>query len=57
MRCVLRPGHFSGSSHRRSTFRPNDGKPSPYFGEYPSEFFDFIVIDECHRGGDNDETN
>jgi type I restriction enzyme R subunit len=28
---------------------------SPYFGEYPSDFFDFIVIDECHRGGANDE--
>jgi type I restriction enzyme R subunit len=35
----------------------NDGKPSPYFGEYPSDFFDFIIIDECHRGGANDEGN
>ncbi len=34
-----------------------DGKPSPYFGEYPPDFFDFIVIDECHRGGANDESN
>jgi type I restriction enzyme R subunit len=33
-----------------------DGKPSPYFGHYPSDFFDFIVIDECHRGGANDES-
>src|SRR6266478_4918664 len=32
-------------------------KPSPYFGEYPPDFFDFIVIDECHRGGANDESN
>jgi type I restriction enzyme, R subunit len=32
-----------------------DGKASPYFGEYPPDFFDFIVIDECHRGGANDE--
>ncbi|EKD99377.1 MAG: hypothetical protein ACD_22C00278G0005 [uncultured bacterium] len=30
---------------------------SPYFGDYPSDFFDFIVIDECHRGGANDEGN
>jgi len=36
---------------------PKDGKPSPYFGEYPQDFFDFIVIDECHRGGANDESN
>ena len=36
---------------------PKDGKPSPYFGGYPPDFFDFIVIDECHRGGANDEGN
>jgi len=34
-----------------------DGQPSPYFGEYSPDFFDFIVIDECHRGGANDESN
>ncbi len=33
-----------------------DGTPSPYFGDYPRDFFDFIVIDECHRGGANDES-
>lgn len=36
---------------------PKGGHPSPYFGEYPPDFFDFIVIDECHRGGANDEGN
>ncbi len=35
----------------------SDGKPAPYFGDYPTDFFDFIVIDECHRGGANDESN
>ncbi len=24
--------------------------------EYPPDFFDFIIIDECHRGGANDES-
>ena len=33
-----------------------EGKPTPYFGEYPADYFDFIVIDECHRGGANDES-
>jgi type I restriction enzyme R subunit len=33
-----------------------DGKPSPWFGQYPPDFFDFIVIDECHRGGANNES-
>jgi len=32
------------------------GKPVPSFGEYPPNFFDFIVIDECHRGGAEDES-
>ncbi len=27
------------------------------FGQYPKDFFDFIIIDECHRGGANDESN
>ena len=30
---------------------------TPYFGDYPADFFDFIVIDECHRGGANDESS
>jgi len=30
---------------------------TPYFGDYPADFFDFIIIDECHRGGANDEGN
>ncbi len=36
----------------------NVGEPvEPYFGEYPKDFFDLIIIDECHRGGANDEGN
>jgi len=27
------------------------------FGEYPPDFFDMIIIDECHRGGANDESS
>jgi type I restriction enzyme R subunit len=26
------------------------------YGQYPPDFFDFIIIDECHRGGANDES-
>ena len=33
-----------------------DGRPAPWFGQYPPDFFDFIVIDECHRGGANNES-
>lgn len=28
----------------------------PYYMQYPKDFFDFIIIDECHRGGANDES-
>jgi type I restriction enzyme R subunit len=35
----------------------NEGNPAPYFGDYPADYFDFIIIDECHRGGANDEGN
>jgi type I restriction enzyme, R subunit len=38
------------------TGRDAEGKPAPYFGDYPPDFFDFIIIDECHRGGANDES-
>lgn len=37
--------------------RDSDGNPAPSFGDYPEGFFDFIIIDECHRGGANDESN
>lgn len=29
---------------------------TPYFGEYPKDFFDLIIVDECHRGGAKDES-
>lgn len=28
----------------------------PVYMQYPRDFFDFIIIDECHRGGANDES-
>lgn len=37
------------------TFMSGEGE-TPYFGDYPPDFFDFIIIDECHRGGANDES-
>lgn len=37
--------------------KDSGGNPAPSFGDYPEDFFDFIIIDECHRGGANDESN
>jgi type I restriction enzyme R subunit len=39
------------------TGRDQAGQPAPSFGDYPPDFFDLIIIDECHRGGANDEGN
>jgi type I restriction enzyme R subunit len=41
---------MSGVSYRTK-------ESQPYFGDYPKDFFDFIVIDECHRGGAKDESS
>jgi type I restriction enzyme R subunit len=30
---------------------------SPNFGEYPNDFFDLIIVDECHRGGATEDGN
>lgn len=38
------------------TFMSGPGE-TPYFGDYPTDFFDLIVIDECHRGGAKDESS
>ena len=41
------------------TFMTNDGEsedPQFTFEGYEPDFFDFIVIDECHRGGARDES-
>ncbi len=38
------------------TGRDEAGNPTPKFSDYPPDFFDFIIIDECHRGGASDES-
>lgn len=39
------------------TGRDAAGQPAPSFGDYPADFFDLIIIDECHRGGADGEGN
>lgn len=36
------------------TFMTGEGEPN--YQDYPPDFFDFIIVDECHRGGANDES-
>ena len=35
---------------------PAPAAAEPNYLDYPPEFFDLVVIDECHRGGANDES-
>jgi type I restriction enzyme R subunit len=41
----------------RASASPRESPSGFNFGSYPSDFFDFIIIDECHRGGAQDESN
>lgn len=38
------------------TGKDEAGNPTPKFNDYSPDFFDFIIIDECHRGGATDES-
>lgn len=38
------------------TVMGDDDSGQPYYKQWPKDFFDFIIIDECHRGGANDES-
>ncbi|MEX0953605.1 MAG: DEAD/DEAH box helicase family protein [Rhizobiaceae bacterium] len=41
------------------TFMVDDGLTGdgqPAYLQYPPDFFDFIIVDECHRGGARDES-
>ncbi len=42
-----------------SIYQAMTGGPAenPYYADYPEDFFDLIVIDECHRGGASNESN
>lgn len=50
-----------GAKYNSETVKPlandNSSPNTLNFGQYPPDYFDFIIIDECHRGGANDESN
>lgn len=40
------------------TFMTQNGEElAANFLEYPPDFFDLVIVDECHRGGGNDESS
>jgi len=52
-------GGSTSSPTGETVAKGSTGSPTgeAYFGDYPADYFDFIIIDECHRGGANDEGN
>lgn len=42
-----------------SIYQAMTGGPTenPYYSDYPEDFFDLVIIDECHRGGASKESN
>lgn len=40
-----------------TTDEENEDDVTAYYKQYPSNFFDLIIIDECHRGSANDESS
>ena len=47
-------GSIFFSIYQAMTGGPED---KPYYTDYPKDFFDLIIIDECHRGGAGKESN
>ena len=40
-----------------TTEEESEDDVTAYYKQYPSNFFDLIIIDECHRGSANDESS
>ncbi len=47
---------FMVQKDKTVTDKENFSSKDFLFGAYPENFFDLIIVDECHRGGANDES-
>lgn len=48
---------YQSIAERRSDEFDEENDVTAYYKQYPSDFFDLVVIDECHRGSANDESS
>jgi len=48
---------LSSGNNKDITQEEMDDDVMEYYKQYPKNFFDLIVIDECHRGSANDESS
>ena len=50
-------GNIFFSIYQAIAGAPRDQPDKPYFMDYPADFFDIVIIDECHRGGAGNESS
>ncbi|MGB5791748.1 DEAD/DEAH box helicase family protein, partial [Poseidonibacter sp.] len=48
---------YQSIAERKSGEINEDDDVNAYYKQYPSDFFDLVVIDECHRGSANDDSS
>ncbi len=48
---------YQSIAERKSDEFDEENDVTAYYKQYPAEFFDLVVIDECHRGSANDESS
>jgi type I restriction enzyme R subunit len=48
---------LSSANSKDVTDEEKDDDVLEYYKQYPKEFFDLVVIDECHRGSANDQSS
>lgn len=50
-------GNIFFSIYQAIAGKPSDQPDKPYYMDYPADFFDLVIIDECHRGGAGNESS
>lgn len=50
-------GNIFFSIYQAIAGAPREQSDKPYFMDYPQDFFDLVIIDECHRGGASNESS
>jgi type I restriction enzyme R subunit len=48
---------YQSIAERKSDEFDAENDVTAYYKQYPSNFFDLVIIDECHRGSANDESS
>jgi len=48
---------YQSIAERKSDEFDSENDVTAYYRQYPPDFFDLVIIDECHRGSANDESS